>query len=324
MNETRLLQLIEVILGSSKKQGNKGDFLFFCPQCNHYKRKLSINVDQSSKKFGRWACWVCQDYNNTKGKSHWSLFKKFKASPQQLTELSEILGERRYTTKKDEEVKKILTLPSEYISMWGYTGSLEDLDYRRAAVYLNKRGITWGDIIKYQIGFCKSGDYKGRIIIPSYDEDNKLNFFSARSYYEDSYLKYKNPKSEDGWSKDIIGFGNMINWNMPVILCEGVFDAIAIRRNAIPLFGKTVMTNLRDKIYINHSPRIYISLDLDALKNSVVIAETFIKEGIETFIVELGDKDPANIGFQKMISVIRDQSTKIDFSTLTKYRVGLI
>jgi hypothetical protein len=320
MNETRLLQLVETLLGSGKKQGNKGDFLFYCSACSHYKRKLSVNLDSSSSKFGKFACWICQDYSNTKGKSLWALFKLFKATPVQLDELSELLGEKQYTTKKDDTVKKILALPSEYTRVWGYTGSPDDLDFRRVVVYLSKRGITWGDIIKYQIGFCKSGDYKGRIIIPSYDENNRINFFSARSYYEDAYLKYKNPEA----SKDIIGFENMINWNMAIVLCEGVFDAIAIRRNAIPLFGKTVMGNLRDKILINRPPKIYISLDRDALKNSVVIAEMFIKEGIETYIVKLGDKDPANIGFEKMTMVIKNQSTKIDFSTLTKYKVGLV
>jgi len=319
MNETRLLQLVESLLGSGKKQ-SKGEYIFFCPACNHYKRKLIVKLDQSYKTFGSFHCWVCQDYDNTKGKNLWSLFKKFKATPQQFEELSEILGEKRYTDKKEEEVKKILALPAEYTRIWGYTGNQDDLDFRRAAVYLRKRGISWGDIIKYQIGFCKSGDYKGRIIVPSYDEDNKLNFFSARSYYEDSYLKYKNPEA----SKDIIGFGNMINWSMPIVLVEGVFDAIAIRRNAIPLFGKTVMGNLRDTIFLNRPPKIYISLDEDALKNSVIIAEMFIKEGIETYIVKLGDKDPANIGFEKMTMVIKNQSTKIDFSTLTKYKVGLV
>jgi hypothetical protein len=41
-------------------------------------------------------------------------------------------------------------------------------------------------------------------------------------------------------SRDIIGFELFINWNVPIILCEGVFDAIAIKRNAIPLLGKTI------------------------------------------------------------------------------------
>lgn len=56
-------------------------------------------------------------------------------------------------------------------------------------------------------------------------------------------MKYKNPPAP----KDTVIFDLYINWNMPVILCEGVFDAIAIKRNAIPLLGKTVQDALLQK-----------------------------------------------------------------------------
>ena len=309
-------------MGSGKKQ-SEGEYIFYCPACSHYKKRLIVKLDSSYKSFGSFHCRVCQDYNNTKGKSLWTLFKRFKATPAQLSELSSLLGESRHISKKDEEPKKFLSLPSDFIPLWNTTNN-NDLDFRRAMVYINKRKISYGDIIKYQIGYCKEGEYKNRIIVPSFDEDNKLNFFSARSYYDERVLKYKNPKTEDGWTKNIIGFGNMINWHMPIILVEGVFDAIAIRRNTIPLFGKTVMGNLYDKIIAKRPPKIYISLDRDAIKNTIVIAESFIKEGIETYIVELGAQDPANIGFQEMTKVIRNQSIRMDFSHLMKYKVGLV
>ncbi len=38
------------------------------------------------------------------------------------------------------------------------------------------------DIIKYNIGFCNEGPYGGRVIIPSYDDNGKLNYFIARDY----------------------------------------------------------------------------------------------------------------------------------------------
>jgi hypothetical protein len=316
MDQNKLLQLVESLLGSGKKQ-SKGEWLFFCPSCNHYKKKLIVKLDSSYKSFGCWHCWVCQDYDNTKGKNLWTLFRRFKATPDQMEELSKLLGDRRHITKREEQ-KKVLSLPKDYISLWGVE-NINDLEFRRAMVYINKRKISYGDIIKYQIGYCKEGEYKNRIIVPSFDEDNKLNFFSARSYYEERVLKYKNPEA----SKDIVGFENMINWNMPIILVEGVFDAIAIRRNAIPLFGKTVMGNLHDKIITNRPPKIYISLDQDAKKNIAVIAETFVKEGLEVHIVELEEKDPANIGFQGMTRVIKNQTIKVDFPFLMKYKVGL-
>ena len=57
-------------------------------------------------------------------------------------------------------------------------------------------------------------------------------------------MKYRNSTT----TKDIVGFDLFINWDEPIILCEGVFDAMAFKRNAIPLFGKTVMDTLMKKI----------------------------------------------------------------------------
>ncbi len=37
-----------------------------------------------------------------------------------------------------------------------------------------------------------------------------------------------------------IPFEIFINWNSPIIRCEGMFDAISIKRNAIPLLGKNI------------------------------------------------------------------------------------
>ena len=36
-----------------------------------------------------------------------------------------------------------------------------------------------------------------------------------------------------------------INWEEPIILVEGVFDAMAVKRNVIPLFGKLVLDKLK-------------------------------------------------------------------------------
>ena len=85
--------------------------------------------------------------------------------------------------------------------------------------------------------------YQNRIIIPSYDSDGQLNYFVGRDFYK-SNMKYKNPPIP----KDIIGFDLYVDWDEPIILCEGVFDAMAIKNNSIPLFGKTILPKLYSKI----------------------------------------------------------------------------
>ena len=98
-------------------------------------------------------------------------------------------------------------------------------------------------------------------------------------------------------SSNIIPFELFINWNLPLILCEGPFDAIAIKRNAIPLLGSNIQGSLMKKIVTSTVKKIYIALDSDAIKKSIKYAEEFINEGKEVYIVELQGKDPSEMGF---------------------------
>jgi hypothetical protein len=126
-----------------------------------------------------------------------------------------------------------LSLPAEYKS---FLEAENTPDYRNALKYLREnRGFTNFDIIKYHLGFCESGQYRHKIIIPSYNLSGSLNFFVGRDFYGSDF-KHKNPNI----SKDIVGFELYINWNLPIVLVEGAIDAMTIKRNAIPLFGKTI------------------------------------------------------------------------------------
>jgi len=100
------------------------------------------------------------------------------------------------------------------------------------------------------------------IIIPSYDANGTLNYFTARSFEKEPFRKYKNPSV----SRDIVPFEMFINWSSPLVLCEGPFDAIAIKRNAIPLLGKNIQSSLMKKIVSSKVEKIYIALDSDAIK----------------------------------------------------------
>jgi len=146
-------------------------------------------------------------------------------------------------------------------------------------------------------------EYINRIIIPSHDDNLKLNFYLSRSTDENAFLKYKNCLVK---RKEIIFNDYLIDWTKPVVLVEGVFDAMAIRMNAIPLFGKTISNTLKKRIVENQVESIYICLDQDARKQAFETAEYFMGNGIDVYFVDLQDKDPSEIGFQKIISYIDD------------------
>jgi DNA primase len=97
-----------------------------------------------------------------------------------------------------------------------------------------------------------------------------------------------------------------INWNTPLILCEGPFDAIAIKRNAIPLLGKNIQSTLMKKIVTSAVEKIYIALDKDAQKQALTFCERLMNEGKEVYLVDMQDKDPADMGFENFTKLIQE------------------
>ena len=93
-----------------------------------------------------------------------------------------------------------------------------------------------------------------------------------------------------------------VNWNEPITIVEGAFDAIAVKRNAIPLFGKIILDNLKKKIIEHNVKDIYIALDTDAREKALDICQYFIDNGINVYLIELGDKDPSELGYRNMIN----------------------
>ena len=73
MVEERLIELLERVLGKSKK--TTGDnYAFYSPFTEHYKPKLEINIKTTSEGDNPWHCWISDE----KGKTIRSLFKKEK------------------------------------------------------------------------------------------------------------------------------------------------------------------------------------------------------------------------------------------------------
>lgn len=307
--EDRLLELLESVLGMSKK--TSGDnYAFYSPFVDHYKPKLEINIRITSNGQNPWHCWISDE----KGRTIKTLFKKLRVSKQIWDEYNSIFSRiNRYSyDQASDQVNDQVELPKEFKPLYKPTNSYK---YKHAMNYVLGRGIRPADIVKYNIGYCEEGEYEDKIIIPSYDEKGKLNFFVGRSFYQTQY-KHKNPKV----SKDIVGFDLLVNWDTPLILCEGAFDAIAIRRNAIPLFGKSIQSELEKKIIGNTVKKLYIVLDSDAISNAIGLAKKFMSYGIDTHLVDLGNEDPSEMGYERINKKIYD-TPPLDLRKLMEYQL---
>jgi len=303
-----LVNLVNTVLGAGKRTA-RGNQSYQCPFCNHHKPKLEVNFTENKKGYNPWHCWVC----SKKGKTINTLFKQAKASPDKFSELYKLVK----TGSEVEEVivENIVELPKEYKSILGNT----DLKAKQAYNYLRKRNLTDDDIIKYNIGYCDFGRYTNMIIIPSYDQNGTLNYFTGRSFEQDPFIKYRNPEC----SRDIIPFELFINWDSPLVLCEGPFDAIAIKRNAIPLLGKNIQSTLLKRIVQSTVKKIYIALDTDAIKQALKHCEYLLNQGKEVYLVELDGKDPSDLGFSYFTKLIQN-TEPIDQYDLMEKKISLI
>ena len=307
LKESQLFSLLDKVLNQCAYVRKSEEAVYFCPFCSHYKKKLEINV-----RTQEWHCWIC----NASGKSIRSLFYKLKLKESYFDELYKIVG-KRWIRPENEERPIDLSLPNEFIPLWKPSKSF---DYGHAMSYLQDRRITMDDILRYNIGFCEQGEYRQRVLIPSYDKDGNVNFFAARAFHEGNTYKYM----LSPWPKDIIGFELFINWQEPITLVEGTFDAIAVRNNAIPLFGTTMTFALKLAIVTNKVKRVNIVLDNDALKQAVDIFDRIedLQTGIiDIHLISLGEKDPSVLGFD-VVNELIEKSKAFEFSDIIKAKLN--
>jgi type I restriction enzyme M protein len=83
-----------------------------------------------------------------------------------------------------------------------------------------------------------------------------------------------------------------INWSLPLVLVEGSFDAIAVRRNAIPLFGKTISEDLRKKIIENNLIEAILVLPRSLFYTTdISVAVWIINKNKKVQIKKIGDQN---------------------------------
>ena len=303
----KIVNLLNRVLKSQGQQLTKeNEYMWWSPFVNHHKPKLQVNI-----KNGKWHCWV----SGQGGHNLFQLFKKVKATKKQYQELNELSDNFSFEYVPTKQENKEVKLPDEYKPMWTKSNSPT---YKHALKYLKSRGVSQDDMIKYSIGYCEEGLYSNRIIIPSYDNEGQLNFFIGRDIF-DSKLKYRNSPTP----KDIIGFELFVNWEEPILLVEGALDAITSKVNSIPLFGKTIMNNLKRKILEKKVKTLYVALDNDAVKDSMRIVEELMNEGIKVHMIKLTEKDPNDIGYEKFTD-IKNSTNETSFRELVKYKLGMI
>lgn len=274
------LKILTSVLGNYYKSSS--EMLFYCPRCEHHKRKLSLNIEKNVFK-----CWVC-DY---KGKDIYRIIKRYGEynQKQDWKALTNTVDVENFTTQlfdvEHRTKKNKISLPDRFVSLVNKKLPPTSL---YALNYLSSRHIGKSEIARWKIGYCDEGEFAGRIIIPSFDMQGDVNYFIARSYDRD-WPKYLNPQNVD---KNIIFNELFLDFEDDLVLVEGVFDAIVAGPNSVPILGSTLREGheLVQKI-IQNDTTVYMGLDSDAKTKELQIIKLFLRYDIEVYKIDTSGYD---------------------------------
>lgn len=249
---------------------------FWCPVCNSsdkQKKKLVVRLSD-----GWYHCWVC----GTSGKSYNSLFRKLCSrafSDPEASLLIEIENGQSLQINHSQKVQE-LELPKDAFLV-GADDS-RDPDVLAVREYLKGRGLTRSDMLRWRICATRTGNFKRKAIIPSFDANGELNYFSARAI-DDSPFKYTNAKRH---RTEIIFNEIDIDWKSPVTLVEGIFDAINCPENTVPVLGSSLPKDsaLFKKLWKNEC-KVTVAFDPDLREKSHKVCEMLSKAGLEVLQV---------------------------------------
>jgi DNA primase len=269
-----VIDILEEFLGDHKKHSEeKGQISFDCPACaadkglihGDGKGNLEINYNK-----GVYKCWACKDINFMSGYLP-SLIRRY--GNKDLLRRYKILKPETFIVNEENKViPSFIDLPESFASLkneYPY-----DRNYHEVMKYLKKRNITQDIIDYYNLGYTTSGKFFLRLIIPSYNTEGEVNYFSGRAF---SWVKpkYKNPDSEIIDKTDIIFNEGRINWDATIYLVEGPIDHI-VTPNSIPLLGKYISDLLLQTLIEKAKAPIVIVLDADALKDAKNLYKTLL------------------------------------------------
>ncbi len=287
MENYHKLGILQKYLGDYKpKKGT--DYAFRCPFCRHPKYKLEIDITAEI-----WNCWVC----HTSGGGIGNLLRKLKASPSDINVFSKFKPDRT-NEGVNEARKEQITYPFGFTPL---SSAKDSYHVEAAKAYLFQRGVSSDDIIEYNIGIITSGKNAGNLIIPSYDKNGHLNYYIEKNIVSGRYNNIEAKK------RDIAFFDFFINWDLPVILVEGSFDAMAVQLNACPLLGKDLLPGVKMRILHGKAPYHYAALDGGEETANAKLAESIYALGKGVKVVKFPlNSDPSSLGKQEVWKYINE------------------
>lgn len=314
-----------------KYTGTGKEVHFNCVVCGEIRHRMYVNLET-----GKVYCHNCGYKGNiisliqyVEGVSFSranDIFKDIRGNLSLPENISKNLLENVFAEDlRKDLLKRAIPLPEEFSLL---NPQKTNIATRRAVKYLHSRKVTDKQIIEHKMGFCMSGEYKNRIIIPI-TENGDLKFWVARAISSDVKMKEKSPSDEDyqiSKSEVIFNIDRASKKYHTAVICEGIFDALAFGDVGVSLLGKSLYQE-QFNILLDYrallTNGLYISLDWDAKDKATEMAEK-LSEYFDVKIINIpkeGD-DPNNYlqkyGRKAMWKLIEDAEDYGEFSSITR------
>lgn len=270
------LAFIRRALGPYQKSRDGKNLAISCPKCrNPQKKKLAVRLDDD-----RCHCWVCG-----LGGRLASVLVQYK--PNFVHEYVTKFVGQNVALLNGDQLEKVVEVPAGFRLLAPIMGSPEPA-VRWAVNYLKGRGMTERDFWYFKFGISIDPAMRRRVVMPSFDHEGILNFYTGRAIDKDAFRKYMNCDAE---KKTIIFNELNIDWSQELTLVEGPFDLTKCDSNATCLLGSSLSEDsaLFSMIYKHMTP-VVLALDSDMVDKSWQrIAKMLSSYDISVRILGLGE-----------------------------------
>ncbi len=292
---TDKIKFIKAAFGGGSVDGRGNNIAVECPSCGKTgKRKLSIHIET-----GRCHCWVC----GLRAKRVSSVLHKH-VSPEIAQDFRRRFegGEEHLTPDDESNTPPALQLPEDFRPLFRRNAAL-DVEARQAIRYLFSRGVSTDDIIRFRLGTAPS--VRRRIIIPSFDAEGAVNFYTGRAIDPEVHLRYSNCQAK----KTEIVFNELnLDWQQEIVLVEGPFDLFKCPDNSTCLLGSSLNEGhlLFKRIAANRTP-VVLALDADMQKKTQKMAELLSSYDCPVRILDVSShgKDVGDMTLPEVAAAIR-------------------
>lgn len=303
------IDFIEKVFGPGSMTNQGANISVVCPVCvenkGHFyvKRKLAIRTDNFVTH-----CWVCgyksRNLANLIRKYHSGYFKEY---------VERFIGATHLKPEGNQE-EECLRLPSGFKLLANH--DLSSL-YFEAVNTLNYLSIRFGEDLRqngpnqklwyWRFGISAEDQaFANRVIMPSFDADGNLNYYTGRTILPHVRPKYLNPNV---FREDVVFNEINIDWSEPLTVVEGPFDLIKCNTNATCLLGSELTTEYKlFLMIIKHKTPVILALDSDAKEKTLKIAQLLFEYDISVSILDIPPnfKDVGEMTQSEFTSLLKD------------------